>query len=86
MSSSRLTRYSVIQVVSHGGIVGRKIAATLTSTGTPANFLHPVEGMHDHAQSLPRSYRSRLMLYVSAAPHRGAAPDSYFLLVRLIAS
>ena len=28
------------------GIIGRKIAATLTSTGTPATFLHPVEGLH----------------------------------------
>ena len=28
------------------GIVGRKVAATLTSTGTPATFLHPVEGLH----------------------------------------
>jgi len=26
--------------------VGKKIAATLTSTGTPAIFLHPVEGLH----------------------------------------
>ena len=28
------------------GLIGRKIAATLTSTGTPATFLHPVEGVH----------------------------------------
>jgi len=28
------------------GIVARKLAATLTSTGTPANFLHPVESAH----------------------------------------
>ena len=28
------------------GIIGRKIAATLTSTGTSAMFLHPAEGMH----------------------------------------
>jgi arabinose-5-phosphate isomerase len=28
------------------GIIGRKIAATLSSTGTPAYFLHPGEGMH----------------------------------------
>jgi arabinose-5-phosphate isomerase len=26
--------------------VGRKIAATLTSTGTPATFVHPVESVH----------------------------------------
>jgi len=28
------------------GLIGRKIAATLTSTGTPAAFLHPVESLH----------------------------------------
>lgn len=28
------------------GLVGRKIAATLSSTGTAAFFLHPVEGAH----------------------------------------
>ncbi len=28
------------------GLVGRKIAATLSSTGTPAVFLHPAEAMH----------------------------------------
>lgn len=28
------------------GIIARKIAATLTSTGTPALFVHPVEALH----------------------------------------
>ena len=28
------------------GLVGRKIAATLSSTGTPAIFLHPAEAIH----------------------------------------
>lgn len=28
------------------GLVGRKIAATMASTGTPAFFLHPAEGIH----------------------------------------
>jgi arabinose-5-phosphate isomerase len=28
------------------GLIGRKIAATFASTGTPAFFLHPAEGMH----------------------------------------
>ncbi len=36
----------IVSGVGKSGIVGRKIAATLTSTGTPAIFLHPVEGMH----------------------------------------
>ena len=32
--------------VGKSGLIGRKIAATLSSTGTPAHFLHPVEGVH----------------------------------------
>ncbi|MGH7713711.1 MAG: KpsF/GutQ family sugar-phosphate isomerase, partial [Gemmatimonadaceae bacterium] len=28
------------------GLIARKIAATLTSTGTPATFMHAVEGVH----------------------------------------
>ena len=36
----------VISGVGKSGLVGRKIAATLASTGTPAFFLHPVEGAH----------------------------------------
>ena len=28
------------------GIVGKKISSTFTSTGTPAVFLHPAEGLH----------------------------------------
>jgi arabinose-5-phosphate isomerase len=36
----------IVSGVGKSGIIGRKIAATLTSTGTPAFYLHPVEGMH----------------------------------------
>ncbi|MDX1674076.1 MAG: KpsF/GutQ family sugar-phosphate isomerase [Longimicrobiales bacterium] len=36
----------VVSGLGKSGIIGRKIAATLTSTGTPAMFLHPVEGLH----------------------------------------
>src|SRR5689334_9485761 len=32
--------------VGKSGLVGRKIAATLTSTGTPATYLHPVDSVH----------------------------------------
>ena len=32
--------------VGKSGLIGRKIAATLTSTGTPAVFLHPAESAH----------------------------------------
>lgn len=36
----------IVAGVGKSGLVGRKMAATFTSTGTPATFLHPVEGMH----------------------------------------
>ena len=36
----------VVTGIGKSGLVGRKIVATLLSTGTPAAFLHPVEGLH----------------------------------------
>jgi len=36
----------IVMGIGKSGIVGRKIAATLTSTGTAAFFLHPTEGAH----------------------------------------
>jgi arabinose-5-phosphate isomerase len=36
----------IVTGVGKSGLIGRKIAATLTSTGTPAAFLHPVESVH----------------------------------------
>jgi arabinose-5-phosphate isomerase len=36
----------IIAGVGKSGLIGRKMAATFTSTGTPAAFLHPVEGVH----------------------------------------
>lgn len=36
----------IVTGMGKSGLVGRKIAATLASTGTPAIFLHPAEGIH----------------------------------------
>lgn len=36
----------IVTGIGKSGLVGKKIVATLTSTGTPALFLHPVEGLH----------------------------------------
>jgi len=36
----------IVSGVGKSGLVGRKIAATLTSTGTPATFLHPSDSVH----------------------------------------
>jgi arabinose-5-phosphate isomerase len=36
----------IVTGIGKSGIVARKVAATFTSTGTPASFLHPVDGLH----------------------------------------
>ena len=36
----------VVTGVGKSGIIGQKLASTLASTGTPAFFLHPTEGIH----------------------------------------
>ena len=41
------TKGSVIVTgMGKAGIIGKKISATLASTGTPSHFLHPAEGIH----------------------------------------
>lgn len=36
----------IVAGVGKSGLIGRKVAATMTSTGTPAMFLHPTESVH----------------------------------------
>lgn len=36
----------IVSGIGKSGIVARKIAATLTSTGSPAIFLHPIDALH----------------------------------------
>ncbi|HUT52824.1 MAG TPA: KpsF/GutQ family sugar-phosphate isomerase [bacterium] len=36
----------IVLGIGKSGLIGRKIAATLASTGTPAFFVHPAEGVH----------------------------------------
>lgn len=36
----------IVTGIGKSGLVGRKISATLASTGTPSFFLHPTEGAH----------------------------------------
>jgi len=42
----RCTGRVIVTGMGKSGLIGRKIAATLASTGTPAYFLHPAEGVH----------------------------------------
>lgn len=36
----------IVMGIGKSGLIGRKISATLSSTGTPAIFFHPTEGLH----------------------------------------
>jgi arabinose-5-phosphate isomerase len=36
----------IVSGIGKSGMIAHKIAATLTSTGTPATYLHPVESLH----------------------------------------
>ena len=36
----------IVTGVGKSGLVARKVAATLTSTGTPASYLHPIDSLH----------------------------------------
>ena len=36
----------IVTGIGKSGLIARKIAATLTSTGTPASWLHPVDCLH----------------------------------------
>ena len=45
----------VITGIGKSGLIGRKIAATLSSTGSPSFFLHPVEGAHGDMGMLSRN-------------------------------
>ena len=49
---SSCTGRVAVMGVGKSGLVGRKIAATLSSTGTAAFFLHPVEGAHGDLGSI----------------------------------
>ena len=42
----RCSGHVVVTGVGKSGHIGAKIAATMSSTGTPAFFLHPTEALH----------------------------------------
>lgn len=44
----------VITGMGKSGLIGQKIAATLSSTGTPSFFMHPAEGVHGDLGMLVR--------------------------------
>jgi arabinose-5-phosphate isomerase len=64
----------VVTGVGKSGAIGRKIAGTLSSTGTPALFLHPSEGVHG---DLGMVVRGDLMLALS---YSGASDEIIAIL------
>ncbi|MBC8184711.1 KpsF/GutQ family sugar-phosphate isomerase [candidate division KSB1 bacterium] len=67
----------IISGMGKSGIIGRKIAATLTSTGTAAMFLHPAEGMHG---DLGLVHKDDVVICISKSGHT----HELFQLVPLI--
>lgn len=45
----------IVSGVGKSGLIGRKLAATLTSTGTAATYLHPVDSLHGDLGVVGRS-------------------------------
>lgn len=45
----------IVSGLGKSGLIARKIAATLTSTGTPATYLHPVDSLHGDLGIVDRS-------------------------------
>src|SRR5438067_4458645 len=54
----------VVTGMGKSGLIARKVAATLSSTGTPALFMHPVEALHGDLGMLARG---DLVLALSAS-------------------
>ena len=67
----------VVTGMGKSGIIARKIAATLSSTGTPSLFLHPVEAVHG---DLGMVVRGDVVLALSAS---GETEEILRLLVTL---
>jgi arabinose-5-phosphate isomerase len=77
----------IITGIGKSGLIGRKIVATLTSTGTQALFLHPVEGIHgdlgivtreDILLAISNSGETRELLpIISSVRHIGAPIISF---------
>ena len=65
----------VVSGIGKSGHIGKKLAATFASTGTPAFFVHPAEALHGDLGMLD----SRDVMLLSPTP---AAPKSWILSSR----
>jgi arabinose-5-phosphate isomerase len=64
----------IVSGVGKSGLIARKIAATLTSTGSPASFLHPVDSLHGDLGLVSRDDAALLL-------SKSGASDELFGLV-----
>jgi arabinose-5-phosphate isomerase len=67
----------IVSGIGKAGIVGRKISATLASTGTPSHFLHPAEAVHG---DLGRLRKDDIVLVLSY----GGETDEIVRLINLV--
>jgi arabinose-5-phosphate isomerase len=64
----------IVSGLGKSGLIARKIAATLTSTGSPATFLHPVDSLHGDLGLVSRNDAAVLL-------SKSGASDELFGLV-----
>src|SRR5216117_143357 len=67
----------IVSGVGKSGLIARKIAATFTSTGTPASFLHPVDSLHGDLGIVSRDDVAILL------SKSGASDDLFGLVMQL---
>ncbi len=67
----------IVSGIGKAGIIGRKISATLASTGTPSHFLHPAEAIHG---DVGRLRKDDIILALSY----GGETDEVLRLINLI--
>lgn len=71
------TGSSIVSGIGKAGIIGRKISATLASTGTPSHFLHPAEAVHGDLGRLRREDVVMILSY-------GGETDEITRLINLV--
>jgi len=67
----------IVSGIGKAGIIGRKISATLASTGTPSHFLHPAEAVHG---DLGRLRQEDIVIVLSY----GGETDEIIRLINLV--
>lgn len=70
----------IVSGVGKSGVIGRKIAATLSSTGTPAMFMHASDGMHGDLGVLREG---DVMIWISKSGNSEEFNGMYPLLKRI---